>query len=282
MKPAGRIDTIDFFAPERAALLDLLRSLSDAEWRAPTVCAGWSVKDLAAHILADDLGGVSRGRDGYTASWFEGPWEELLAYINAQNEAWVDAMRRLSPQLLIELLAFSGERAIAQFRTLGLDAIGHPVDWVSPDPAPVWLDVAREYTERWAHQQQIRDAVDAARGDTSASGLKDRRMMHPVLDAYARALPLTFAAIDAPDGTHVMLRISGDAGSAWSLLRRNGAWSLYEGVDAPPDAVATLDQDTAWRLFTKAITPADARPRAHLEGDDALASRVLETVSVIA
>ena len=282
MKPAGRIDTIELFAPERAALLELLRSLSDAEWRAPTVCAGWSVKDLAAHILADDLGGVSRGRDGYTASWFEGPWEELIAYINAQNEAWVEAMRRLSPQLLIELLAFSGERAISQFRSLDLDAMGHPVDWVSADAAPVWLDVAREYTERWAHQQQIRDAVDAARGDASASGLKDRRMMHPVLDAYARALPLTFARHrrarwHARHAAHHRRRRRRVVVAA-----RDAAWTLYEGIETAPDAVTTLDQDTAWRLFTKAITPAQARPRAQLEGDDALASRVLEMVSVIA
>ncbi len=79
--------------------------------------------------------------------------------------------------------------------------------------------------------------------------------MHPVLDAYARALPLTFEGIDAPEGTHVMLRITGDAGGTWSLLRRD-VWTLYEGIETAPDAVTTLDQDTAWRLFTKAITPA--------------------------
>ncbi|HEX3202686.1 MAG TPA: hypothetical protein VHW42_12245 [Actinomycetes bacterium] len=35
-----------------------------------------------------------------------------------------------------------------------------PVSWVGPDPAPNWLDVAREYSERWTHQQQIRDAAE--------------------------------------------------------------------------------------------------------------------------
>jgi hypothetical protein len=32
----------------------------------------------------------------------------------------------------------------------------------------MWLDIARDYTERWVHDQQIRDAVGRAR-------LKDRR-----------------------------------------------------------------------------------------------------------
>ena len=33
------------------------------------------------------------------------------------------------------------------------------VNWAGPEPAPIWLDPAREYTERWVHQQHIRDAV---------------------------------------------------------------------------------------------------------------------------
>jgi uncharacterized protein (TIGR03083 family) len=189
MHPAGRIDVLDLFPEERRALLDVLSSLSDDEWRAPTVCAPWTVKDLAAHIVADDLGVISRGRDRYTASWIDASsLEALITAINAQNEAWVAATRRLSPRLIIELLEFGGERLAAHFRSLDLDAIGDPVSWTGPDPAPVWLDVAREYTEMWAHQQQIRDA-------TGRPGLNDRRLFAPVLDAYVRALPYTFRMV---------------------------------------------------------------------------------------
>jgi hypothetical protein len=34
------------FAPERASLLELLSSLAAGQWRAPTVCPGWSVKAI--------------------------------------------------------------------------------------------------------------------------------------------------------------------------------------------------------------------------------------------
>jgi uncharacterized protein (TIGR03083 family) len=215
MKPLGPVQVHDLFDEERALLLATLASLSRAEWDAPTVCAGWSVKDIAAHLLADDLGAVSRGRDGHTASWFEGPWAELLAYINRQDEAWVDAMRRLSGELLVELLLFSGERAFAYYRSLNLDALGHPVDWAGPQPAPVWLDVAREYTERWLHSQQIYDAL----GRVAA---KDRRLFAPVLDTFARALPHTYRDVDAPAGTRVVLQMTGGAGGCWSLVRDGG------------------------------------------------------------
>jgi hypothetical protein len=49
---------------ERSDLLDLVVGLSDDEWFAPTRIPGWSVKDLALHILDDDLGWLSRGRAG--------------------------------------------------------------------------------------------------------------------------------------------------------------------------------------------------------------------------
>lgn len=36
---------------ERARLLTVLEGLDDAGWRTPSLCAGWSVRDLTAHLL---------------------------------------------------------------------------------------------------------------------------------------------------------------------------------------------------------------------------------------
>ena len=69
------------------------------------------------------------------------------------------AARRMSPRLLRELLALIGPDVEAYFSSLDLEAIGGPVSWAGPDSSPVWFDIAREFTERWHHQQQIRDAT---------------------------------------------------------------------------------------------------------------------------
>jgi len=37
-------------AQQRNALADLLGELSDAEWETPSLCAGWRVRDVAAHV----------------------------------------------------------------------------------------------------------------------------------------------------------------------------------------------------------------------------------------
>jgi uncharacterized protein (TIGR03083 family) len=278
MQEAPPINVTDLFAEERAELIVLLRSLSRDDWAMPSPCPGWSVKDLAAHIASDDLGSVARGRDRHYYAPFadrEPSWEELLAFINRQNDEWAIAMRRLSAAQIIEMLERSGPAVFAHWRSLDPMAIGGAVSWAGPEPAPVWMDLAREYTERWAHQQQIRDSVGRV-------GLKERHFMHPVLDAYVRALPHTFRDVAAADGTHVRLLIHGDAGGTWSVVRRGERWHLY--VDAPgeADAAVEIDQEPAWRLFTKGMTPADARKQAKIAGDDRLANRVLEMVSVIA
>ena len=45
----------------------------------PTPCPGWSVHDLAAHILGDEVGQLSMGRDGFQASLIiADDWDGLL------------------------------------------------------------------------------------------------------------------------------------------------------------------------------------------------------------
>ncbi len=280
MKPLDPVLTVDLFPDERDALLELLSQLSNEEWSRPTVCAGWSVNDVALHLLGDDIGRLSRGRDGFAGAAFvprgDSDFEaELLAFINEANERWVQATRRIRPHLLFDLLRFSGGDTYRYFQSLDLFEIGGPVSWAGPDPAPVWLDIAREYTERWLHQQQIRDAVEKP-------GLKERRFFAPVLDTFVRAVPHTFRDVDVAEGAQLKLVISGDAGREWSLVRGDGKWTLYREMNAEPAATVVIDQETAWRLFTKGISKDEVSERATLRGDRTLGMKVLDTVSIIA
>ena len=280
LEPLAPVDAVPLFPGERAALLDLLAGLTDEEWAKPTVCPGWSVKDVAQHLLADDVGRLSSGRDGFVRPGFaEGldvsRWDGLLAAIDRQNDLWVRATRRLSPRLLIELLRFTDEPTAAYFASLDPTRPGMPVDWAGPGPAPVWLDVAREYTERWVHQQQIRDAV-------GKPGLTERRWLHPVLDAFARALPHALRDHEAPGGTRVALEVLGEAGGIWIAERVGGGWRLGTGPVDGAAATVTMDQDTAWRLFTRGLPPETAAERVAIAGDPAAACRVLRMVAVLA
>jgi hypothetical protein len=65
MRTLEPILVVDLFPLERAALLKLLGSLDQPTWERDTVCAGWAVRDIAAHLVGDDLGLVSRARGAY-------------------------------------------------------------------------------------------------------------------------------------------------------------------------------------------------------------------------
>jgi uncharacterized protein (TIGR03083 family) len=271
VKPLPRVDAAPLFPEERAALLDLLRSLTPEQWALPTVCAGWSVKDIAAHLVADDLGRLSHERDGFSAGRFvprsPDTFEaELLEFINAQNEAWVASMRRVSPRLLIDLLDWAGQRTQVYFESLDPDAPGLGVSWAGESESANWFDLAREYTERWHHQAQIREAVGAPM-------LYEPRLFTPLIATLVRGVPHSLRSLDAPESTHIRI-VFHDPNQALSLVRGAGRWQLVQPVAEKSDATVELDGDTAWRVFTKNIPPAEARKRATITGDEALGEHV--------
>ncbi len=45
-------DTWKFIHGERAGMVETLSSLTADQWSSPSWCAGWSVQDVAGHILA--------------------------------------------------------------------------------------------------------------------------------------------------------------------------------------------------------------------------------------
>ncbi len=274
IRPPEPVLVLDLFPAERAELLGLLSSLTNEQWSRPTVCAGWSVKDIAGHLLGDDLGRLSRQRDGFRASE-PAPGEPLVDFINRRNEEWVQAMRRLSPRVLVDLLASSGEPVVDLFRSLDPYAVGGAVSWAGPEPAPVRLDIAREYTERWHHHQQIRDAVGAPL-------LTDPRFLSPVLATFVRSLPHAFRDVEAPDGASVHLTITGGSRGDWAVVRQDGRWTLYAGTPEEPTAAVEIDEDRAWRLFTKGLSAEEAERSARTEGDRRLADQVLRAVAIIA
>lgn len=62
MLPAEPIAVVELFPELQARLLDLLMGLSDEQWRLPTVCAGWSVKDVALHLLGGNVANLAPPR----------------------------------------------------------------------------------------------------------------------------------------------------------------------------------------------------------------------------
>ena len=278
LQPLTPVFVSELFLPLHTELITLLRTLEASDWDRPTLCALWSVRDIAAHLLDDDLRRLSSHRDGQRLPFAPREPSEagLLEFINRLNAEWVAVARRLSPRVIVDLLEVTGPQIADLFASLDPFGPAHfGVSWAGEEQSQNWFDIGRDYTERWLHQQQIRVAVDAP-------GLLDRRWLGPVLDLFVRSLPHTYRTVERDEGTAVVLEISGDAGGEWTLLRTGGRWQLFRGALPAGATIVGMTTDTAWRLFSKALKTDAERARVTIAGDQALGAGVLGALGVIA
>jgi uncharacterized protein (TIGR03083 family) len=257
-------------------LVELLRSLSADEWNR-TATPRWTVHDVAAHLLDTQVRKLSVVRDKH----FPQPapeirsQTELVDFINRLNAQGVAYFRRLSPEVLIKLIETTSEESAAFHESL--DAMADAmftVSWAGEQVSKNWFDTARELTERWHHQQQIREAVEKP-------GIMTRELYHPVLDCFLRGLPYHFREVVRPEGAALRVRIEGDCGGTWSLMRTRCDWTLTTTELEKPSAEITIRQEIAWKVFTKGMERAKARAVCAISGDEELAAHLLTMTAIV-
>jgi uncharacterized protein (TIGR03083 family) len=278
MNPVEPIFVTELFAEVHDQLLSLLRGLSDDDWQKPTAAGAWTVKDIAAHLLDSDIRRLSYQRDKLPQVPPDTPIEsyrDLVNFLNQLNADWIKTARRLSPRVLVDFLAVTGPQVAALFRSL--DPFGPAlfgVAWAGEEASQNWFDIAREYTEKWHHQQQIRDAV-------GAQGLTTRKWLFPVLDTFLRGLPHTYRETAAGEGARIAFTVTGEAGGDWTLAREDGGWKLYSGACDAPLCEVRMDQDTAWRLLTKGLSRDEAAARIELIGEQELGKPIFGMLAIM-
>lgn len=279
MQPVAPILVAELLSPLHVELMRLLRKLTPEQWEMPTVALPWTVRDMVAHLLDTDIRRLSYGRDQLPRdSALPAPvgYDEVVTLINRLNAEWVTAAKRISPPTLMAFLDIVAPQTHHFLQSLDPYAkAGISVLWAGENESFNWFDIAREYTEKWHHQQHIREAVGAPL-------LTQRQWLAPVLDTFLRALPYTYQEVAAADGTTLLLEITGDAGDFWTLLREENSWKLYRGMPNQPTAHLRMGQDWAWRLFTKGISKEEVQPYIQIDGDEVLARHLLNLLAIMA
>lgn len=277
MKTAGPIFTVDLFPVLDRKLIEVLKSLSDEDWNRQTSAPLWKVKDVVAHLLDGNVRGLSIGRDGYWGTQAENidSYQSLVQFLNQLNHTWVAAMQRMSPALLVELLETTGKQYTAYLQTLDPYAKAvFSVAWAGEETSPNWFHIAREYTEKWHHQQQIRLAV----GQEGA--LLTKELYYPCLDTFMRALSHHYRSIEAQENTVIRFAVSGDIGQ-WYLLRIHDRWELFHTCDLPVTCHVEIDASIAWRMFTKGISRELVQKNVQLTGAVELGEKIFDMLAVM-
>lgn len=114
---------------ERLRLADLLDTLTDDEWDHPSLCAGWRVRDVAAHVAL--------------APQPPGPWDTVVSAVRARGSfhrlnhdiSVAHAGSRSGADLVAELRAHAASRRLfvaTSYRNILYDTLVHAQDIAIP------------------------------------------------------------------------------------------------------------------------------------------------------
>jgi hypothetical protein len=244
----------------------------------PTFAPKWRVKDIAAHLLDGNLRSLSMLRDDYFGEKPENinSYADLLAYLNKLNETWVNSMIRLSPKVLIDLLESSGKEYISFLKSLNPEETSKfSVAWAGEYESKNWFHIARDYTEKWHHQQQIRSSIGAT------EPLYNFELYQPYLETSMRALPHHYRNTQAENGD--VLEFNIEHFGSWFLVYQNKEWILSKEETQKPICKTLIPKDLAWKIFTKGIKPDVAKDLIKFEGSSTyLGEKILDMLAVMA
>jgi uncharacterized protein (TIGR03083 family) len=273
---APPIATAHLFKELDRLLLALLRSLEPADWNRQTISPAWNVKQVAAHLLDTALRRLAFVRDGCLPASEIKSEAEVIGFVNELNAQGVTVFGRLSPEVLISLMEMAVGQLSQHLESLKpFDRSHFPVSWAGERESENWFDIAREFTERWHHQQQIRLAVDRP-------AILIPRFYRPVLECFMRGLPHAYRNATAPTGAVVQVSVDGESGGTWFLTRLLAGWRLRTSTPTE-EVLATvrIPEEIAWRVFTKGISLAEAMQQTMIGGDKDIGRVALTMVSIV-
>lgn len=278
MEYPQQIDTVSLLPELDELLFKLLEGLSADDWERQTIAPKWKVKDVVVHLLDGNLRTLSMLRDHYFG---DNPgqinsFEELLEYLNTLNADWVKATKRLSPKVILDLLKSSGKEYCDYLATLDLNETAKfSVAWAGENESKNWFHIAREYTEKWHHQQQIRDALG---GDVL---LLEEKWFLPYLETSVRALPHHYRDLEAKESDLIKFIFKGRTEKSW-YLHFSESWELFTSTSLQPTCTVIIQNDIAWKIFTKGIKREEAIKKSQIIGDQKLGEKVFDMVAVMA
>jgi uncharacterized protein (TIGR03083 family) len=138
---------------ERLRLADLLDTLTDDEWDVPSLCSGWRVRDVAAHVAL--------------APQPPGPWAMVVAGVRARGRfhrlnhdvSVAHAEQRSGADLVAALREHAGSRRlppVTSYRNILYDTLVHAQDIAIPlhrahpmPPAAAGVAATRVWTMGW-------------------------------------------------------------------------------------------------------------------------------------
>jgi uncharacterized protein (TIGR03083 family) len=260
---------VDALVGEWQALAELLDPLTEEEWSLPSPCPGWTVKDVAAHVIGTELTLEGQSSPALTDTLRSGA--HIRNDIGAINEAWVDSFRsRPGPEVARTLREVTARRAAA------LEAMSPEEfdadSWTPAGPGSYGRFMQIRVYDCWVHEQDIRSALGRP-GHLSGPAAEQS------LDEVTRAAGyIVGKKAGAPQGSSVEIELTGPT-SGRIAVAIEGRAAVVPELTGPPTAGVRMPFDTFMAMASGRV-PADPQAAGvELSGDTDLAARVVTSLN---
>lgn len=233
-----------------------------------------------SHLIDGSFRKLSIQRDAFddkTNTPIINSYGDLINHIQTLNSNWMNVSRRLSPSILIDLLEYSENQFFEFLKTINPnDKALYGVAWAGEIESENWFDTAREYTEKWHHQMQIRLALDKAI-------LMDTKFTEPLYDTFMRGLPYLYSDFtDFEIAEKIKISLTGKLNKSWIIERQAEKWILTENISGKINTSVELADDIAWRIFTNTDRNKDKyKSNIKILGDRRIGLKLLDYVTVM-
>lgn len=257
----GGEPVVELLAAEWSVLAELLAGLPDDDWQRPAL-PGWTVHDVVAHVIGGErmLSGAPRPE---LAPEPDGGAAHVRNDIGRFNEAWVAALRPLSPaEMLTALRDVTAER-LAALRSMSSAELDAP-SWTPAGQGTYRRFMEIRVFDTWMHEQDIRTAVGRAGHE---SGPVAEQALAEVVGALGY---IVGKRVGAPDGSGVCIVLTGPI-ERELCVAVEGRAKVVPSLAAAPTASITLSSSLFLRLAGGRQDPDEALDGVQLGGDPTLA-----------
>ncbi len=255
---------------ERESALEILKSLSNDEWNAPSDCAGWSVRDVVAHMgsishgvadpsaMIDMSGGTERAMELPVAERREWKIDDVLAEYETYSAQIVETASTVQDPPLAETMLPMGD--------------------LGTHPMAIMADMF--LFDTYCH---LRNDILAPNGSIKRpEPPRDEARVRPTLNWMLSGLPWMSADALAPVVDRpLVLELTGAGGGTFTIAP----------ADASSDGRVVVSEGAAANAAATVSSPAHAfvawgtrrrpwRDSVTITGDDAYAAQVLDAVKI--
>jgi uncharacterized protein (TIGR03083 family) len=253
---ASLISPVATYQESIADTIAVLQNLTTEQWTLDTPCPGWSIADIAAHLIDLDSMAIGAPKPDHSPDW------DTLPHVSSPfqqfTEVGVDQRRGTSPEELLRQLTEASNQLI-EFLEHSTAMIKVP--WAKSE-LPLDQFLSMRSFDVWVHEQDIRSAIQSPGNmNTNPARNAAQRMIN--------SLPLIWGKkIAAPPGSELIFTLAGPGveGTVNIAVSPEGRAEFVEQVGDSADRVTMSWPDFA-HAFAGRVPVAESIARAQIDGE---------------